>query len=188
MSDPSPANRGPAAAAENRAAILRAARTLFTERGYRVPLSVIAREAGVGQGVMYRHFGSRLELAFAVFEEHFAELEEIAADPGPETFARLWQHLVDLTVDRLAFVELAVDARTERPEYDGEARLRALLSPALVRAQAAGRVPAHLDVHDVVLLQRMLYGIAVTAPDAQEARAGVSQMLGLVGLDTPQRQ
>lgn len=182
MSRSSPANRGPAAAAENRAAILRAARTLFAQRGYRVPLSAIAREAGVGQGVMYRHFGSRLELAFAVFEEHFAELEAIAADAGPDTFARLWQHLVDLTIDRLAFVELAVDARTERPEYDGEARLRALLSPALQCAQAAGRVPDQLTVEDVVLAQRMLYGVAVTAPDPAEARAGVARMVALVGL------
>src|SRR5690606_39484170 len=62
-------NRGPAAAAENRAALLAAARRLFAERGYHAPLSAIAREAGVGQGSLYRHFPQRELIAAAILEE-----------------------------------------------------------------------------------------------------------------------
>ena len=73
-SSPRAGNRGPAAAAGNRRALLRAARDLFAQKGYNVPLSAIARAAGVGQAVLYRHFPRRLDLAFAVFEENFADL------------------------------------------------------------------------------------------------------------------
>ena len=73
-------NRGPAAAAGNRRAILAAARRLFAAHGYNVPLHTIAQEAGTGQGTLYRHFPTRLDLALAVFETHFAELTAIAQD------------------------------------------------------------------------------------------------------------
>ncbi|WP_372341793.1 TetR family transcriptional regulator [Nocardia sp. CC213A] len=43
-------NKGPGAAAGNRAAIVAAARILFAESGFDVPMSAIARAAGVGQG------------------------------------------------------------------------------------------------------------------------------------------
>ena len=85
-STPTQANRGPAAAAENRAAILGAARRLLAEQGYDIPLSLIAREAGVSQGVMYRHFRSRLELALEVFEDNFVAMEDIVESGGePES-------------------------------------------------------------------------------------------------------
>ena len=76
-------NRGPAAAAENRHAVLAAARELFAERGYEVPMQAIAKRAGVGQGVLYRHFPKRLDLALAVFEENFVRLETAGAEVGP---------------------------------------------------------------------------------------------------------
>lgn len=43
---PATTNRGPAAAAKNRAAILDAARRLFGADGYHIPFSAIARAAG----------------------------------------------------------------------------------------------------------------------------------------------
>ncbi len=72
-------NRGPAAAAGNRQAILRSARRLFAEQGFLVPLTAIAREAGVGQGVLYRHFPTRMALALAVFDENLTRVEQVAA-------------------------------------------------------------------------------------------------------------
>lgn len=74
-----------------------------------MPLSAIAKDAGVGQGVLYRHFPTRLDLALAVFEENLAQLEAVAAAPDPSAFGRLWQALVELTVESAAFVEMAVD-------------------------------------------------------------------------------
>lgn len=179
---PERSNRGPAAAPENRRAILQAARKLFTERGYHVPLSAIAREAGVGQGVLYRHFPTRLDLAHAVFEVNFAELERIAADEDALAFARFWGRLVDLTISEAAFVEMVVDARRTQEDYDGGRRLRRMLEPLLDRAHRAGTVPATLSLDDIVLVQRMVFGVVVTAIDDAEARTSVDRVMSLVGL------
>lgn len=179
---PERSNRGPAAAPQNRRAILRAARRLFTERGYRVPLSAIAREAGVGQGVLYRHFPTRLDLAHAVFEANFTELEGIAADQRPGAFARFWNRVVDLTVTDSAFVEMVVDARRTQEDYDGGQRLRGMIMSLLARAHRAEEVPATLTVDDLVLIQRMVYGVVVTAHDDAEARRSAARIMELVGL------
>lgn len=77
-----PANRGPKAAAGNRAALVGAAREIFTEHGLDAPLSRIARRAGVGQGVLYRHFPDRDALAAAVLEENVRQIERAAATRG----------------------------------------------------------------------------------------------------------
>ena len=172
-------NRGPAAAADNRRAILAAAKRLFAQRGYHVPLNAVAREAGVGQGVLYRHFGSRLDLAFAVFEDNFTELESLAAQADQDTFDRLWARLVDYTIDATAFIEMVVDARRTIPDYDGDARVARLVETALAPAHAAGR---HLDVdaEQVQLALRMVHGVVVTSPDPAGATSAARRALDLL--------
>ncbi|MBL7253474.1 TetR/AcrR family transcriptional regulator [Paractinoplanes lichenicola] len=170
-------NRGPAVASQNRQAILDAAWRLFTERGYHVPLSAIAKEAGVGQGVLYRHFPTRLDLAFAVFEDNLAELEAIGAEPDAGAFGRLWERLVALTVDSAAFVEMAVDARRSLPDYTGGRRLQAVLEATLPRAQQAGLVGPAVTVDDVLLVHRMIYGVVVTEIEPEKVQAAVQRAL-----------
>ena len=179
-------NRGPAAAAGNRRAILAAARRLFAAHGYNVPLHTIAQEAGTGQGTLYRHFPTRLDLALAVFETHFAELTAIAQDAAPDAFVRLWSHLLDLVVEESAFIEMFVDARRSMPDYDGAHRLRVLVEETLPRAQEAGLVAAGVTTADVLLAVRMAYGIVVTTDSDEDVRAVVA---GVLPLDpTPPRQ
>ncbi|GAB3918138.1 hypothetical protein GCM10011575_35220 [Microlunatus endophyticus] len=156
-------NRGPAAAAANRESILSAARRLFAERGYDVPLSAIAKGAGVGQGVLYRHFPTRLDLAFAVFEDHFQQYAMTAALPGPDAFCLLWRGLVDNLIAETAFIDMVSDARKTRVEYDGARRLIDLLADPLRRAVEAGLVPTDVTVEEVMLSIRMAYGIVRTA-------------------------
>ena len=175
-------NRGPAAAEDNRRAILAAARRVMAERGYRVPLSAIARAAGVGQGVLYRHFPTRLDLAFAVFEDNFAELERVAAEQDAGAFGRLWSRLVALTVDTSAFVEMVVDARDSVSDYTGHARLAALVDSTLPRAREADLVDPALTAEDVLLAWRMLFGVVVTATEPAEARRAVDRALTLLRL------
>ena len=170
-------NRGPAAAAGNRRAILAAARRLFAERGYHVPLSAIAQEAGTGQGVLYRHFPTRLDLARAVFETHLEELTAVAHDDAPDTFVRLWSRLLDLVVEESAFVEMVVDARRSMPDYDGGHRLRVLVEETLPRAQRAGLVAPALTTADVLLAVRMAYGIVATSEGGEDVRALVDGVL-----------
>lgn len=171
-------NRGRAAAPENRRALLRAARELFATEGYNVPLSAIARAAGVGQGVLYRHFPRRLDLAFAVFEENFVELEALAEQQDPETFERLFTRTVELMVESMGFVELVVGARGV--EDAGDERLAELVTGPLHRAQAAGRVRPEVTLAEVSLALRMIYGVAATARDDARRSADVARTAALI--------
>lgn len=176
-----PSNRGPAAAADNRRAVLAAARKLLAEQGYHVPLSAIAREAGVGQAVLYRHFPRRLDLAYAVFEDNLRELEELAAgDSGTSRFHHVWDRLVALTVESTAFVEMVVAARDDVPDTVGLERLERLLGEPLAAAQAAGLADPGWSTRDVVLILNMVYGAAASARAGAETADAVRRALELV--------
>ena len=63
-----------------RAALMAAARRLFTERGYDgVGTEEIVRAAGVTRGALYHHFGGKAELLDAVYERLEAESTERVA-------------------------------------------------------------------------------------------------------------
>ncbi|MDN5559397.1 MAG: TetR/AcrR family transcriptional regulator [Ruaniaceae bacterium] len=175
-------NRGPAAAAENHAAILSAARAQFEIHGYHVPLSTIAKAAGVSQGVFYRHFRSRQDLAIEVFVGNFAELRELARDDDPRAFIRFWNRVLEMTVAEVAFLELVFDARAEFGASLHELDLPALTAPLLTRAQEAGAVPAALTLDDVLLTQRMAYGIARFRDPHEDINQRLQQMLRLLGI------
>ena len=176
-SAPLPHNRGPAAGPANRAALIAAARQLMAEQGVQVPLSRIAQEAGVGQGVLYRHFPTRLSLALAVFEDNFTELEGLAAQQDPQAYLRFRDRLIDMMIESIAFMELAVDARHEMPNYEGFARLAALVEPSLERARAAGLVPQDHDLESLALGLRMSYGVLVTAAPGEDVRPLVRRLI-----------
>lgn len=156
-------NRGAVAAPDNHRALLAAARELFAESGFHVPLSAIAKHAGVGQGVLYRHFPTRFDLAFAVFEENFIELEEASSVDDDRAFFAVWTLLLQQTITDTAFVEMIIDARRRLPAYDGDKRVRTLIQPALLRAQATGLLDPEITVDDVLAAQRMAYGLVATS-------------------------
>jgi AcrR family transcriptional regulator len=64
-------------AASNRRRILAAATELFAERGPNcVSMQDVAKAAGVGMGTMYRRFGDRAGLTFALLGERHRDLQE----------------------------------------------------------------------------------------------------------------
>ncbi|WP_157978954.1 MULTISPECIES: TetR/AcrR family transcriptional regulator [Nocardia] len=100
MRSPGRVNRGPAAAAENRAAILTAARAVFSQHGPAAPMSLISTTANVSPGVLYRHFPNRDSLTRAVFEEDIRALEQVAYRKDSslrELLARFLDQLVECT-------------------------------------------------------------------------------------------
>lgn len=83
-------------ARRNRAAIVRAARTVFAKYGREAQMDDVARRAKVGVGTLYRHFPTKDALLVALIEDRFARMAEAAresleiADPWEalETFLR----------------------------------------------------------------------------------------------------
>ncbi len=150
------ANRGPAAAADNRAAIVKAAGEVFAEQGLGAPLNAIAKRAGVGQGSLYRHFPTRESLAFVAFERNLAEIEEAVA--GGATLATVLAMVVEQATGSAAFIELITRHADDPRGVALEARLRAAIAATIDGAREVGTVPAHFTVEDVMLAVTLLVG------------------------------
>ena len=148
-------NRGPAAAAENRRALIAAAREVYAEGGLGAPFSAVAKRAGVGQGSLYRHFPDRTALAVAVFEENVADLEAYTAD-RQRTVDDLLDRVVDQAVSSTALIELiTADINDPRVQPLGK-RFGAVVSALVARERAAGRIGDHIDADDVNMAVGML--------------------------------
>lgn len=181
---PAPAPAAPSGAApgarradarKNRERILRAAREAYASDGLDVPMTTIARRAGVGPATLYRHFPSRVELITAVFAEQFAQcvaaFEEAFEDPDP------WHGLCSF-LDKVCTTQAAdrgfgsaflgqfpgvVDIESER---DGaEAGLARLVQ----RAKDAGQMRQDLEPSDIVLLLLANAGLADQSPQVSPA-------------------
>lgn len=159
------ANRGRGAAEENRAALVAAAREVFSDQGYDAPLSSVARRAGVGQGSLYRHFPDRVSLALAAFEENVAALELLAADPGT-TLDDCFALLTEQTLAAAAFLP-GLAGRVADDRISGvAARVTRVLAAKLAAAQAAGRYRADLVPRDCYLAVAMVAGVIAQSPAA----------------------
>ncbi|AEW97874.1 MULTISPECIES: TetR/AcrR family transcriptional regulator [Streptomycetaceae] len=117
--DPRPAGRPRRGLAEKRAAILRAALTVFGRDGYtRAGIDTIAKEAGVSTRTIYNHFSGKEELFRVVVEESSVRVREAQLDvlrrhrerPGGEpaaeltALARAWLEPMTTFPDHFALV------------------------------------------------------------------------------------
>src|SRR5262245_15146311 len=83
---------------ESRARILEAALDVFARLGYEgASVRLIARQAGVAQGLLYNYFESKEQLLRAIFERGMRDVQasfeaaEVGGDP-PERLERLIRH------------------------------------------------------------------------------------------------
>jgi AcrR family transcriptional regulator len=148
-------NRGPSAAAENRAALIAAAREVFAGGGFDAPLSLIARRAGVGQGSLYRHFPDRASIALAVFEDNIADLETLAAEPE-STLDDVLSLVIRQLVASIALVEM-IDPVTADPRLVGlNERMKKLFAGKLDAARSTGGIRQDVTTEDLLLALAML--------------------------------
>lgn len=85
------------APAEKRESLLAAARDLFAQQGFDQTSTVqIARRAGVSEGILFHHFGSKKNL-FVCLAQHFAYAAAAATMPADPS------HMTEETVVRNAF-------------------------------------------------------------------------------------
>jgi len=139
------------------AAIIRAAATVFGQRGYaRTTLDVVAIEAGVTKGALYFHFDSKHDLANAVIAEQLRLTSLVAQETleagfsGLETVVRLNRNLAVQIVDdvvvaagvKLMTEERVVDLEIQTP-YE---RWTDVYHALLERGKAEGQVRIDLDI------------------------------------------
>lgn len=174
------ANRGPSAAQENRAALISAARSVFAIRGLHAPLSAVAKEAGVGQGSLYRHFPTRYSLAVAVFQENVDELESLADRDGC-TLGDLLRVITEQAIVSTAFFEMIEIEKTDAAGLELVDRIGHLLTAALDRAHIDGAAPDWVTTNDVLLSIAMLAGALAKTPhdDRREVAERVWMLLPL---------
>ncbi|MEU0354476.1 TetR/AcrR family transcriptional regulator [Streptomyces cyaneofuscatus] len=185
-----PANDGPKAAARNRAALIAAAREVYAEHGLDAPLSGIARRAGVGQGVLYRHFPDRAALADAVLEENVREVEQTAAAAGA-TLAGVLGVLTWHLTESAAFIGLLhadrtggrIEGRTE-DRTDGVHAHASALSERVARSLRGHLTAGHrlAGADDLMLAVAMVSG-AVTGPARAERERRALAAWRLLGVE-----
>lgn len=174
-------------ARDNRRAIVDAARELFAD-SVDVPMSQVARRAGVGQATLYRNFPSRGALAAEILDEQVERIAALAADHAGEAdaFFILLRSLVDSMVYLYGLSALArTDATADEHLRQSRRRLAELLKVPLCDAKSAGTLRRDISVDDVFLLLAMARGAMADRPDAG-ARSAVAhrvQSLLLRGIE-----
>jgi AcrR family transcriptional regulator len=144
-------------APDRRQAVLDAALEVFSEGSYAgATTAQIAREAGISEPILYRHFGSKKELYFACLDEAWAGLRDSLVAKMDEVGAvEAWRELGPSTMRRLKAVvpNLWMQAVTEAGE-DPEIRrfvrkhmreVHDFFADTLRRLQEAGGIPADRD-------------------------------------------
>jgi len=147
-------------AAERRQALVDAALRVFSAGSYAgATTAEIAREAGVSEPILYRHFASKRELYFACLDEAWRRLQAVierdegaleAGRPLAAVFARLGKEALSLRVLTAnlwmqAITEAGEDAEIRRFVRKHMRRVHAYYANLLRRAQGAGSVPRDRD-------------------------------------------
>ncbi|WP_199044059.1 TetR/AcrR family transcriptional regulator [Glycomyces salinus] len=147
-------------AVKNRGRILDAANRQIIVRGPEVPMEVIAADAGVAVGTLYRHFPTKNELVAAVLDEHFrgmiegAEAAVAHVEAGADPYGELtaFARMVMETAASNHAVKAAARAlgAYDEKEEDRERGLRAM-NRLLEAGKATGDLRSDLTVDDFFL-------------------------------------
>jgi TetR/AcrR family transcriptional regulator len=147
-------------ASERRAAVLDTACRVFARCSYRgATTAEIAREAGVTEPILYRHFESKQALYLACIDEAWRRVrkaweEAVAAEPDPHAWTQaMATAFFEFRKQRSAVASLWLHALTESGD-DPELRkflrrhlreVHEFVADVVRRCQAAGAVPADRD-------------------------------------------
>jgi AcrR family transcriptional regulator len=163
-------------ARRNRAKVLAAARTVFSEQGVDAQMDDVARRADVGVGTVYRHFPTKDALLTALSEELFDTLAAHARamleldDPWEAFLQTMWFSAEKTAGDR-AFAEILGAARELPTDCPGKKELAGTVDTIMKRAIKAGKMRPDVVIDDVPLI---MCGIgsasAMPHPDPQAWR------------------
>ncbi len=147
-------------AKERKAAVLDSACGIFSTGSYRgTTTAEIARQAGVTEPVLYRHFASKRDLYLAVLDESWRRLqslweEAVASEPDPGAWlAAMGQAYFQSKDPKVLCADLWIQALTEASD-DSEIRkhlrkhmreVHGFVADVIRRSQEAGGILAERD-------------------------------------------
>jgi AcrR family transcriptional regulator len=167
-------------AAENRDRIIAAARTMILDSADDLRLSAVAKQAGVGQATLYRHFPTREDLLAEVYRHDVAQLvaaaAALSADHDPlDALARWFDRVADYArVKRGVFAAVEVGVWQDLSAHS-RGPIGDAVTTLLEAGKAEGAIRADVDARDVILLIGFLGRLDDTEWD-QRAR----HLLGVV--------
>lgn len=173
--------------ARNRERLLATAEDYFGKRSLDAPLQGLAKEAGLGEATLFRHFPSHEALVRALYDRVVERIDLVVAratateDPwlAVEVFLR---GCIQIVVDSPAVPEIMRRQAANDPSYTpGDAwaePIRALVD----RAVAAGVLRPDVRGADLVTSAQMFWGIARVPERGREVRAHRHLQLLLDGL------
>ena len=170
-------------AADNRARLLAAARTVFAERGSRASLNEVAKRAGVGPGTLYRHFPTLQALLVALISDDVDRLcqrgRDLLAHDDPDAGLRLW--LRDFAVHASAMQGLlATQLAVDFVPGDGNAlaachdAILAVADELVNRSKRHGSTPPDVQARDLL---RLVTAIAWASQQAPEDTTLIDRLL-----------
>ncbi|MDL4777632.1 TetR/AcrR family transcriptional regulator [Actinomadura xylanilytica] len=166
-----PASRRPrrADAQRNHDLLVAAARRLFAERGPEAPLDDVARDAGVGNATLYRHFPTRRELLIAVYADEVsgltAEGEALLAGAASADALFAWlRTFITHVATKRDLAQAITDERRRTVLFDEwHTAMHATAGALLARAQDSGAVRPGVRTADLMALANGI-ALATTGP------------------------
>jgi AcrR family transcriptional regulator len=141
-------------AERNRQKLIDAAREMMRNEGGDVPMELIVERAQLTRGTLYRNFPHRQAMYEAVLQDDLETItkEFSEADDNPLAFIRTMAELI-MVYDKFLISLVKME------DYDAEtnqARIAAIISAPLSRAQALGVLHTRLTTDDILMACRML--------------------------------
>jgi AcrR family transcriptional regulator len=189
-----PSARGrQAEARRNDAAVLEAARDVFSTQGSGAPVAAVAERAGVGMGSLYRRYGSKAELlqqlcVLAMEQAQAAADEALAAEDPWTGLTGYVSACVELRTGALA--PLAGQIKTTPEMLRVYRKGRGRLEEIVARAHRDNSLRADATALDIAWLIEQFSRRAADAIDAEEEASIRARLLAIAldGLRAPRSQ
>lgn len=176
---------------EVRQAVIDAATALFIEQGYvETQISAIARRADISTSNVYKYFGSKIDILYAIYDpwlrRRMAELEAaLPPGPGPDRLraflARLWDDIpngdngfANILIQALATARSADEHRPDLLHWF-EGRVLDILRSCV----APGAVP-ETDLKDLAAITVLVFDGFLAASRIQYARRHATGIVELM--------
>jgi AcrR family transcriptional regulator len=171
-----PPRRPRSDAEANRCRLLAAAASAMTREGRHVPLAVIAAEAGVGVGTLYRKYADRNALMQELERQAYRLLTEILGDiasrdpHGLEAIGEFLARTVEIA-SRLVLPLHGAPPLVTPEAVAARQEINSLLDGFIARGRADGTIVAPVNATDVIVFSALITQPLAHGPDWEHMAA-----------------